>query len=202
MHILTIVFVGVIANVDNLVIGFSYGIKKTKIPFLSNMIIALMSVLCSLVALLTGHWLSTFLKPSLAGMFGGILLIVIGGLSIWSTFYERRQKINEDSSNFVKVMYEPKTADLDLNNKISIKESILLGFALALNSISTSFSVGLTDPSVMAYLLSIGFFSLLSIWFGVSIGDKVKGALKNMEIYAPIISGLLLFLIGLYEVIQ
>lgn len=202
MHILTIVFVGVISNVDNLVIGFSYGIKKTNIPFISNLIIALMSVVCSLVALLTGHWLSTFLKPSLAGMFGGILLITIGGLSIWSTFYERRQKINDVSSNFVKVMYEPKTADLDSNNTISMKESVFLGFALALNSISTSFSVGLTDPSIIAYLISIGVFSLLAIWIGGSIGDKVKGVLKNMEFYAPIISGLLLFLIGLYEVIQ
>ncbi|WEG11857.1 manganese efflux pump [Pullulanibacillus sp. KACC 23026] len=202
MHILTILFVGIIANVDNLVIGFSYGIKKTRIPIISNIMIACMSMVCSLIALLIGHWLSSYLKPNFAGILGGTLLIIIGGLSIWSTFYERNQKTKEISPNLVKVIYEPTTADLDFNNTISMKESIFLGLALALNSISTSFSVGLTDPSILLYILSIGLFSLLSIWIGGRLGDKLKASLTSLETFAPIVSGILLFLIGLYEVIH
>lgn len=201
MHLLTVLFVGIIANIDNLVIGFSYGIRKTKIPFSSNFMIAFMSMVCSLAALLLGHFVSRFFNSSLSTILGGGLLIVIGGLIIWSTFYEKKQKIEVTSPNIVKVVYEPKTADLDFNNKITFKESIFLGLALALNSISTSFSVGLSDPSYIAYILSIGIFSLLSIWIGTRLGNQVKAILANLEFFAPVLSGFLLILVGLYEIL-
>lgn len=202
MHLLTVIFVGIIANVDNLAIGCSYGIKQTKIPFVSNLFIALMSMICALVGLLAGHWITAFVKPVVANALGGGLLVIIGGLTVCSTFFERKQQIDETSSNFFKVIYQPKKADLDMNNTISVKESIFLGLALALNSITTSFSVGLTDPSFGLYVLSIGIFSLLTIWVGTLLGNQINALLKNLEIYGNIIAGVLLILIGLYEIIK
>ncbi len=201
MHLITVIFIGIIANIDNLVIGFSYGLKKTQIPFSSNFMIAVMSMICSLAALMVGHFVSRFLTAGLTNAIGGILLILIGGLIMWSTFYERKQRISGKQPDLVKIVYEPKKADLDLNNRISLKESIFLGFALALNSISTSFSVGLSDPSFAAYIVSIGLFSLISIWIGTRLGSRVKAILKNLEFYAPILSGGLLIMVGIYEIV-
>ena len=201
MHLFTALLVGIVANIDNLVIGCSYGMKKTRIALLPNIIIAIISVLSAFIALMVGHFISAYFKPTLANDLGGSLLIIIGGLSIWSTFFEHSEKFKKSNSRLLKVLYQPKSADLDENMLISIKESILLGMALALNSISTSFSVGLTDPNILIYILCIGFFSLVFISLGVSFGIKLSTRLKDIEALAPIISGLLLIIIGLYEII-
>ena len=200
MHLFTVLFVGIVANIDNLVIGCSYGLKQTRISTLPNFIIAAISMLSSLIALLVGHWISSYFKVSFANDLGGCLLILIGGLTIWSTTFEHSKKFNTNSK-FLRVIYEPKTADLDENKIISLKESFLLGIALALNSIGTSFSVGLTTTHILVYIISIGFFSLIFITIGVTSGIKISQSLNGIELFAPIISGLLLIAIGLYEII-
>ncbi|GGH83875.1 putative sporulation protein YtaF [Pullulanibacillus pueri] len=201
MHLFSAIFIGVVANIDNLIIGCSYGMKKTKIPWLSNIIIAAISMLFSLISLFAGHWISTYIQPHITNTIGGLLLLIIGALTVWSSFYERSKKSNQTQSPFLKVIYEPKDADLDQNHSISMKESLLLGTALAINSISTSFSVGLTSASIVSFVASIGLFSVLFISIGGVMGKSIQKRIKNMELYAPILSGVLLILIGLYEII-
>ncbi|GGE56595.1 hypothetical protein GCM10011391_39380 [Pullulanibacillus camelliae] len=202
MHLITILLIGIIANIDNLAIGCSYGLKKTKISFTSNLIIALLSMLFSFLALLAGHWITHSMTSDFANALGGCLLLIIGGFTITSTFFERSSSFIESQLPFLKILYHPKKADLDENHQISSKEALLLGFSLALNSITTSFSVALTDSSFLIYTLSIGIFSFAFIAFGVKVGGLLQNKMAGLELLAPLLSGLLLILIGCFEMIS
>ncbi len=52
MHWITIILVGIAANLDNLGIGLAYGVKKTKIPFASNLTIAVVSMIVTYLSVL------------------------------------------------------------------------------------------------------------------------------------------------------
>ena len=200
MHLITVLLIGVIANIDNFAIGSSYGLKKIKISFTSNLIISFLSMFFSFLALLAGNELTHSITINFANALGGCLLLIIGAFTITSTFFEKSRSFIKSRFSFLKVLYHPKKADLDDNHKIGAKEASLLGVSLALNSITTSFSVALTDSSFLIYTLSIGVFSYVFITFGVKIGEVLQSKLSGVELIAPLLSGLLLLFIGCLEI--
>ena len=76
MHLLSALMIGVAANLDNFGIGVSYGIRKIRIPFLSNFFIAVLSGIIVALSVSAGHILSQFI--GLANLLGALLIIVIG----------------------------------------------------------------------------------------------------------------------------
>lgn len=54
MHWISIILIGIAANLDNLGIGLAYGVKRVKIPVLSNAVIAIMSMIVTFVAVTAG----------------------------------------------------------------------------------------------------------------------------------------------------
>jgi len=200
MHLITILLIGIIANIDNFAIGSSYGLKKINISFTSNFIISFLSMFFSFLALLVGNWMTHSITIDFANALGGCLLFIIGAFTIASTFFEKSRSFTKSPFPFLKVLYHPKKADLDDNHKISTKEALLLGISLALNSITTSFSVALTDSSFLIYTLSIGIFSYVFIIFGIKIGEVLQGKLSGLELMAPLLSGFLLIFIGCLEI--
>ncbi|MBS4214563.1 manganese efflux pump [Bacillus sp. FJAT-49825] len=82
---------------------------------------------------------------------------------------------------------------------ISVKESILLGFALAINCLVMGLGAGITGLSPVLTTNSIGLFSVLSIWSGVKLGGEICG--MNVGKYSNFVAGILLIMIGVYEMI-
>jgi len=64
MHIISTVFLGLAANLDNFGVGVSYGVQKIRIPFLSNFSIALLSGVVTFISVLSGHLLSQFMTEA------------------------------------------------------------------------------------------------------------------------------------------
>lgn len=58
--------------------GISYGVQKIRVPFLSNVFVALLSGIVVVISVLTGHLLSQYI--SVAGELGALMIIAIG---IW-----------------------------------------------------------------------------------------------------------------------
>ena len=80
MQWLTILLIGIAANIDNLGISISYGLKSNRIPFLSNLLIAIISMICAFVSITAGSFLSNFFSQSIANFTGGSLII---GIGVW-----------------------------------------------------------------------------------------------------------------------
>ena len=208
MHWLTILLIGVAANLDNLGISVSYGLKSTRIPFISNLVIAVISMLCAYLSITAGAWISHFITLKIANIIGGCLIIFLGGKCIWESLYPKTatlpsakpdfEPIHVDS-NYSRVIAHPDLADINEDKVITIKEAILLGLALAMNCLAMGLGAGFTGISPLLATISIGAFSMLSITFGIMLGSKITG--NRIANYSNIISGLLLIMIGIYEII-
>ena len=80
MQWLTILLIGIAANIDNLGISVSYGLKSIKVPFSYNIIISIISMVCAFFSITAGSFLSNYLSQSIANFTGGSLII---GLGVW-----------------------------------------------------------------------------------------------------------------------
>jgi putative sporulation protein YtaF len=199
MHWLTILLIGVAANLDNLGISVSYGLKSTRIPFVSNLVIAAISMICAYIPIIAGEFMSQFISVTVANYIGGLLIILLGGKCIFESFYPKttEEAVRVDST-FTKVISHPELADTNDDQIISFKESILLGLALAMNCLAMGLGAGFSGVSPLLTTLSIGVFSLLSISVGIRIGSKISD--NRIGKYSNTIAGILLILIGVYEI--
>lgn len=208
MQWLTILLIGVAANVDNLGISVSYGLKTTRIPVASNLFIAVISMICAYISITAGEIISNFISLKTANLIGGLLIIFLGGKCIWESFFQaastepeveaEKERVLVDS-NFSRVISHPQLADLNDDKVITWKESILLGLALAMNCLAIGIGAGFTGTSPFLTTLSIGAFSFISIAIGERIGSKINN--NNIAKYSNILSGILLIMIGAFEIL-
>ncbi|MCM3767008.1 sporulation membrane protein YtaF [Neobacillus niacini] len=199
MHLLSIILIGIAANLDNLGISFSYGLRATKIPLTSNIVISVVSMGCAYLSIIAGNFISMFVSIAIANFVGGIIIIIIGIQCIINSLkLEKSPREIKVDSNYAHVIHQPDLADVNNDHVISLKESIFLGFALAINCLAMGLGAGITGVSPVLTTLSIGLFSLLSIWIGGHLGHKISG--ENMGKYSNIAAGILLILIGIYEI--
>lgn len=191
MQWLTILLIGVAANIDNLVISVSYGLKFNKIPLLYNIIISLTSIIFAFISITAGSYLSNYFSQSIANYMGGSLIIGLGVWFIITSPLFVRNKSNRITDT------RPVFVSLNKAKKITLRESIFLGFVLALNCLTIGFGAGITGVSPLSTSISIGIFSVISIALGVMLGNRIGNTLFGQ--YSNSIAGLLLIVIGIYE---
>lgn len=203
MRLWTIIFLGIAANLDNLGIGLAYGLKKIEVPFKSNLFIAVLSGIATLLSVFFGYLLSDFLPPKLANTFGGLIVSMIGIGTIIQQYLPQSQykQANTSKSFWIKLgnlINNPVLADQDGSKTISVSESLLLGFALSLNCLGTGLGAGMTRLHSFGLAISIMFFSLLAIYAGTQIAGRYTSTyLKNN---VNLLTGLILIIIGIYEI--
>ncbi|MFJ8065630.1 manganese efflux pump MntP family protein [Psychrobacillus sp. NPDC096426] len=185
MHWITIILIGLAANLDNLGIGLAYGAKQTKVPIGSNIMIAVISMIMTYVAVLTGGAITGYISLSNANFFGSILLCIIGLWTLWSA-----RSSNMDTK-------KAEEFDKDKNNIISIKEAIMLGFVLSVNCLASGIGIGANGISAIWTVISVGFFSIVTVGVGSHFGYLLTKTFIGK--YSTIISGILLIFIGIYE---
>lgn len=208
MHIISILLFVISASLDNLVVAVAYGIRKLKISILSNILIAFISCAGTFLSMLLGTTISYLIKPSSANIIGSIILIAIG---LWfiinsikkikmqdsnlKNYEEKQDKI--DYYNCGKLLENPEKADIDNSGNIDWKEAITLGFALALNNTGLGIGASIAGLSLTLTSLLTFIFSFLTIPIGYYIGSRFLP--KILETKADMISGIIIILIGIYE---
>lgn len=204
MHIISVLLLSLAPNLDNMAIGLAYGAKKISVPLKSNLAIALFSGLATFVSSLFGNLLSNYIPNYLGNVIGGSIVSIMGIYTIINAILEkiRNKKIQDSNHIYIDsikaVMKDPSIADRDYSGDISLKESILLGIALAVNCLGTGFGAGMTGVNIFILTAIIGFFSLFTIYFGALIGKRYASKLLGDK--ATLISGLLLLFVGIYQI--
>jgi len=210
MHILSSLFLGLAANLDNLGVGISYGVQKIRIPHLSNFLIALLSAIITAISVLAGHFLSRYI--TVAGELGALMIV---GIGVWVALHKTSTNNSLPAaipvmrtysvpikalSCVVQIIKNPSAADLDANGFISTKEAMALGFTLSFNCIATGVGAGLTGLAPLPSALAVFLFSMMTISAGYLIGWKTTS--NRFEHLSQVISGVLLILIGIYELLN
>ena len=187
MHWITIIFIGIAANLDNLGIALAYGVKQMKISIYPNLIIAIISMIVTYIAVVAGSTIIDYISPHKANILGSLLLC---GVGVWTL-----------SSNKFRVGNPQKIFEITNEEKkhfISYKEAVLIGLLLSLNAMAGGIGIGANGISAIWTVLSIGFFSLLTIGLGSHFGYLLSKSFIGK--YSTSISGCLMILIGIYEI--
>ena len=187
MHWITIILIGIAANLDNLGIGLAYGVKQVNIPILSNAVIEIMSMIVTYVAVTAGSTVVEYISPHTANLLGSLLLCVIG---IWTLM----------SNNFSnqRIAGNPELFDEDKNLVISTREAMALGFVLSANCLAGGIAIGANGISALWTVISIGVFSFITVGVGSRCGSLLAKTFIGK--HSTAISGWLLIMIGIFEV--
>lgn len=189
MHIVSTLLFAISANADNLAVGLSYGIKKIRIGWVSNLLIAIISLLGTILSMLVGKIIFTFIPKNAANLIGSTTILLIGS---WSLIKPLLNKASADS-----LLDHPEKADMDNSANIDTKESIALALALTLNNIGLGIGASITGLNIILTSLFTFIFSMVSIITGYTIGSRYLS--KAFSKSATVVSALIMIALGIYE---
>lgn len=188
------------SNLDNVVIGIAYGIKKIRIGFGANLIIAFVTSIGTFLSMSAGKYISRFLPTYVANALGAIIIIVLGVYFLFTSAI----KLAKDASskelalkNITEMLEYAQKSDTDNSGDISMKESLIVAFGLTFNNVGTGIAASITGVDIRITSIATFMLSLITILFGESIGNHVLGNFFGK--YAPLISGILLTILGFFE---
>lgn len=188
------------SNLDNLVIGSAYGLKKIKVDIWANLIIAFITSAGTLGSMLAGHWVALFLSPNLANLIGALTLM---GIGLYFVVQSLRQLYQDHKAKALALKdleqmeaYAVKS-DINSNGKIDKREACLVAFGLAINNLGMGVSASITHVNIALTTVLTFAVSLATIWIGQVLARRTLGALLGK--FAPVLSGILLIVLGAIE---
>jgi Predicted membrane protein len=187
-------------NLDNIVIGAAYGIKKIKIGPSANLIIAAVTSLGTYLSMALGTYISGFLPDSCANAIGAAAVILLGLYFLIQSIVKLadRTKPKELALKDVSDMMEyAQESDRNHNGKIDKKEALLVAAGLMLNNLGTGIAASVTKVNIPLTIAATFVLSIVTVLLGEMIGGRALGKLFGK--YAPLFSGILLILLGIFE---
>ncbi|CUH97766.1 hypothetical protein P22_3910 [Propionispora sp. 2/2-37] len=202
-------FVAFAANLDNLGVGITYGLRNIKISCTANGVIAVTSFAVTWLASQAGIAFSAYASPRAGAVASAALLFSMG---LWICLqpvidaFKEKQPIM-DLQLFgtkiyigpVEILRHPEKVDMDTSKDVCCREALLLGFALSLNAIAGGFAVGISGLSPLVESALVSALSLLTVSLGHYWGQKYASVIIGK--YATTISGSLLMLISVYQLL-
>ena len=202
------------ASIDSFGVGISYGLKKTKIFLSSYLVLFLLSVIITSISISLGNIITSFISPNVTSIVGAIVLIGIGIFIIYGATFKKEKMPKQSLSKhkeyniFIKflgitinIIKDPINSDIDSSNKIDIKESIFLGIALSLDSVSIGFGASAIGINTILFPLLISIFQIAFLSIGKIVGNNISNVSKLPKNIWNIISGILLISIGIMKII-
>jgi putative sporulation protein YtaF len=182
-------------SIDSFFAGSTYGMKNIKISWKSQLILTAAASLALMLSMTFGGIVEKILNPVVAKYFGALILSVIGLWSLISAFKDQNLKNGKKNiiASFkirpigvvVKILREPALADADESGAIDPKEAVLLGAALALDSLGAGFGAAAAGFDIYLTTLFVALMSAFMLSIGIHIGRKFPGFKSNKIKYVP-----------------
>jgi len=206
MHYLSAILLGIAANLDNLAIGIVYGLRGIRLPFPSNLVMALLSGLAIYLSGWCGQQLARVMSINTANVIGGIIVALMGIWVLWVYLKDQEKyKIfpiqcdDEHEDSMTIIFKHPERADADNSGDISWQEALGLGLALAANCLTMGVGVGITGLNLAGVTLAVTLSSIMAITLGLILGHRYGATFLGN--YATPVAGVILLLVGIYEML-
>lgn len=210
-------------SLDGFGVGLAYGLRRIRLPFGSLAVIALCTVLAMGVSMLFGNGVVLWMKFIPAQLLGAIIILCLGTFQLIRTVFNIDEKVpnnqaipviaslNQTAVNeqpvfriqlpflglIVQVLRNPDLADIDGSGGISLRESMLLGCALAMDAFASGIGAALAGMTLSVIGIA-ALFLLAMIRLGQVLAGKIPEILINK---AKLLPGMILILIGLGKLI-
>lgn len=207
--ILPILLIVISSNLDNIGVGASYGVRKINIPFASNFLIAVVTAAGTFLSIFLGQSVYLFISKGMDGLLGGGIIIVAG---LWVVFQDKcMHRVLEPREaelivetgpsryglrHIAQILDNPIVADWD-SGHIDVKEALVLALGLTINNIPNGVGAGILGLNIFAMTAVVFVASIVTIWLGIYLG---KLGVRWVGRYASVLAGVLLIIVGLYEI--
>ncbi|USG63299.1 sporulation membrane protein YtaF [Brevibacillus ruminantium] len=205
MNWLIILGFAISSSIDNFGVGISYGIRKIRIGFLANFLMAVICLVLSEIGIFFGQILAAILPGILPVLLGALILTVIG-IRIILLAAPRNKPVPATSAegstrakNLSGILQNPEIVDFDKSGEIGLGEAGILGIALAANAVTNGLSAGLIGLSPHAVSITAAIGSFITVWAGVALGGKVASVRIGsftLGQFGTLISGVILLVIA------
>ncbi len=211
-NVLALLLLAFAVSLDSFSVGFTYGLRKMKIPLASIMIIACLSACTLLVSMLIGGLMSNLLSPVFAERLGGGILILLGMWVTFQTFRTQEDNKSEverkeekviasfEMKHFgiaINVLKKPLEADMDRSGTINGMEALILGLALSFDAFGAGLGAAMLGFNPIMLACCIGIMSSLFIHAGMIFGNKLSYGVWVARL--SVLPGILLILIGILK---
>ncbi|MGM0916668.1 MAG: sporulation membrane protein YtaF [Bacillota bacterium] len=206
---ISLLFLAIAVSIDSFSVGFTYGLRKMRIPFKAIVIIACCSGIVLLISMLIGSLLTAFLPVSVTDKLGGGILIAIG-LWVLYQFYkpakERDLLLHEKTLLNVEVqslglvihiLRKPTSADIDRSGTINGMEAVLLGIALSIDAFGAGIGAAILGFSPIVMSITVAVMSSLFVCIGLRAGHYLANWRWINKLAC--LPGILLILIGVWK---
>lgn len=222
MHLLAIILLGISSNLDTLGVGLAYGTRKYRLPFLSNLVCALIPSAGTCLMMVIGEALRNVIPVPLANVLGAAIVMAAGavlivqhtgraqngrparerphpGASPDAVDTPSQHSLLSNVKDLGRILEDPFKADYDYSGSIEIREAMVLALALALNNLANGLAAGLMGLNIFLTAATAIAVSLIFFSAGINIGLRLMGRWIGER--GDLAAGLVLILLGICELL-
>ena len=179
--IISTVLLSVTFSIDALGIGLSYGTRHVRVPFLSQVIIGLISMIFMGAAIFFGDAILLYVDVCVAKILGASMLFAMGVFIICKSFYH--------------------TADYDVDNSthIDFVEAMYLGAAMSIDAFAAGVSSGVSGYRSVWLPVCVAVSQILFLDMGLIFGSRCVVKLKVKQSIFNFVSGVLLIALAIFR---
>ena len=172
MGIISLILIATAVSIDGFWGGFSFGLRKIKISWVSLLIISSWSIVGTMITMNIGYRLQDFISLETGKYIGGSLLLLLGLFTLKEGIEQRKklksnadQHIGMNFRDLLKVINNPILADIDKENDIKPIEGTILGVAVAMDASIAAFTLSFFEfnPFITPFLFGITHFVLIGL---------------------------------------
>lgn len=186
-ELISAIFFSISANIDNVVIGISYGIKKIHISLFKIFLICCITSVITFFSMYVGQNISIFFDVKLANIIGASSLIIIGIIPLVKKLFLRKH-FRKDSRNYSCYIE---------NRNINVKEIFTTIINLSINNIAAGIAASITGINILCTTIGTLIFGSIFLYIGNNLGKRINN--KLIEKYSEYIASLILIFIGILE---
>lgn len=202
LHIFSMLLFSVSICLDNFGVGVAYGIRGLCIPLSSNLLIAALNSGGTFISMLIGERLYHFMQPATAKYIGPSVFLIAGGIVVINDIAKKHgMNISSTVRLPEKIALPDKKAIIAIycKGRVGLKEGALLAIALTFSNLVTGAGASLIGLSLVLTTFFVFMFSVFAVSFGLRIGNYSGG--RWLGGLSDPVSGLLLIIIGVYEMV-
>lgn len=170
---ITLLLMAFALGMDAFSVGLGMGMFRLSLRqiFKIGITIGMFHILMPLAGMVAGRFLSEQFG-AIAGVLGGLLLILLGVQMIWSSFKKEESTLVEPIG----------------------KGLLLFAFGVSLDSFSAGLTLGIYGAKTLLVLTTFGFAATALTWLGLLIGRRIQGFLGG---YGEALGGSILLAFGI-----
>lgn len=211
MQIVPSLLFGISASLDALLTGTVFGIRGTRIRFRQNLLISCITLVGTCLSVGLGSRLVMSAPAILWNLAGSLVLILFGIYYLIKFMIYFLKKYRECKQLIAAQVSEKSSSGRHFPEKnssgrnspppsaMTLREACALGCALSANNIGIGLSASIAGLSLLPAASVTFFFSLAFLYLGNRFGQS--HVLSFSERTADLISGMLLILLGVLELI-